>query len=56
MAAAPWQLGRDVRRNRGALAPGCKEAGPSVVAATFESCLWPTKDELGKKIIVILIV
>lgn len=49
VAAAPWQLGRGVRRSRGALAPGCKEAEPSMVMATSESCLWPTKDELGKK-------
>lgn len=56
VAAAPCQLGKGVRRNRGALAPGCKEAEPSVVGATSESCLWPTKDELGKKNIVMLIV
>lgn len=42
------------------VAPGqrCQEeqAEPSVVAAISESCLWPTEDELGKKIIVMLMV
>lgn len=56
VAAAPWQLGRGVSRSRGALAPGHKEAGPSVVAATSQSCLWPAKDEPRKKIIVMLII